>query len=122
MQRSFWIDSAMKKKLTNNLVSMAGNQTKDEVQSGVDLQEKIAKPSLYKVLLLNDDFTPMDFVVYVLKTFFHWGSLAARRGNKRRHTKPSSFFLKDRGSAIRGKQRTVSGNRPPFVNKKAKWI
>lgn len=28
-------------------------------------------PSLYKVILLNDDFTPMDFVVYVLKRFFN---------------------------------------------------
>ncbi len=28
------------------------------------------KPSLYKVLLLNDDFTPMDFVVHVLEKFF----------------------------------------------------
>lgn len=46
------------------------NQTKDDVQGGVDLQEKFAKPSLYKVILLNDDFTPMDFVIYVLKTFF----------------------------------------------------
>jgi len=26
---------------------------------------------LYKVVMLNDDFTPMDFVVYLLKTFFH---------------------------------------------------
>jgi ATP-dependent Clp protease adaptor protein ClpS len=28
------------------------------------------KPSLYKVLLLNDDYTPMEFVVYVLERFF----------------------------------------------------
>ena len=28
------------------------------------------KPSLYRVLLLNDDFTPMDFVVHVLERFF----------------------------------------------------
>jgi ATP-dependent Clp protease adaptor protein ClpS len=32
---------------------------------------KTQKPSLYKVLLLNDDFTPMEFVVYVLKMFFN---------------------------------------------------
>lgn len=32
---------------------------------------KTKKPSLYKVLLLNDDFTPMEFVVYVLERFFH---------------------------------------------------
>ncbi len=28
------------------------------------------KPSLYKVLMLNDDYTPMEFVVLVLKRFF----------------------------------------------------
>jgi ATP-dependent Clp protease adaptor protein ClpS len=28
------------------------------------------RPSLYKVLLLNDDFTPMEFVILVLKRFF----------------------------------------------------
>ncbi len=31
---------------------------------------KAKKPSLYKVLLLNDDYTPMEFVVYVLQTVF----------------------------------------------------
>lgn len=32
---------------------------------------KTQRPSLYKVLLLNDDYTPMDFVVYVLEHFFN---------------------------------------------------
>ena len=31
---------------------------------------KVAKPPLYKVLLLNDDYTPMEFVVIVLERFF----------------------------------------------------
>lgn len=31
---------------------------------------KVAPPPLFKVLLLNDDFTPMDFVVHVLQKFF----------------------------------------------------
>jgi ATP-dependent Clp protease adaptor protein ClpS len=29
-----------------------------------------AKPPLYKVMLLNDDYTPMEFVVHVLERFF----------------------------------------------------
>lgn len=31
---------------------------------------KLKRPPLYKVILLNDDFTPMDFVVLVLRNFF----------------------------------------------------
>jgi len=31
---------------------------------------KTKKPSLYRVLILNDDYTPMEFVVYVLERFF----------------------------------------------------
>lgn len=33
-------------------------------------QAQTKKPSMYRVLLLNDDFTPMDFVVHVLERFF----------------------------------------------------
>ncbi len=35
---------------------------------------KTKKPSLYKVLLLNDDYTPMEFVVYILERFFNKGT------------------------------------------------
>jgi ATP-dependent Clp protease adaptor protein ClpS len=34
------------------------------------VRPKTKKPALYRVLLLNDDFTPMDFVVHVLERFF----------------------------------------------------
>lgn len=38
--------------------------------SAVDTIDKVDTPKMYKVLLINDDFTPMDFVVLVLKRFF----------------------------------------------------
>ncbi len=34
------------------------------------VKPKVKKPSLYRVLLLNDDFTPMEFVIYVLEQHF----------------------------------------------------
>jgi len=40
---------------------------------------KTKKPSLYKVLLLNDDYTPMEFVVLVLERFFNKGREEATR-------------------------------------------
>jgi ATP-dependent Clp protease adaptor protein ClpS len=40
---------------------------------------KTKKPSLYKVLLLNDDYTPMEFVVHVLEKFFSLGREEATR-------------------------------------------
>ena len=36
----------------------------------VKSKPKTKKPSMYKVLLLNDDYTPMEFVVHVLERFF----------------------------------------------------
>lgn len=35
-----------------------------------EAEPKLKRPPLFKVLLMNDDFTPMDFVVAVLKNFF----------------------------------------------------
>ena len=37
----------------------------------VKTKPKTKRPSLYKVLLLNDDYTPMEFVVYILERFFN---------------------------------------------------
>ena len=34
---------------------------------------KLKRPPLYRVILLNDDYTPMEFVVYVLEQFFSMG-------------------------------------------------
>lgn len=40
---------------------------------------KTKKPSLYRVLLLNDDYTPMEFVVHVLERFFQKDRESATR-------------------------------------------
>ena len=35
-----------------------------------EAKPKLKKPPMYKVILLNDDYTPMEFVVHVLESFF----------------------------------------------------
>jgi ATP-dependent Clp protease adaptor protein ClpS len=45
----------------------------DEGEQGIALRTRTQtkKPSLYKVLILNDDYTPMEFVVFVIERFFN---------------------------------------------------
>ena len=42
-------------------------------QGTIVLEDKpeLKEPPLYQVVLLNDDFTPMDFVIYILQKVFH---------------------------------------------------
>jgi ATP-dependent Clp protease adaptor protein ClpS len=47
-----------------------GNDTGTGVGVATRTKPKTQKPSLYKVLLLNDDYTPMEFVVLCLQRFF----------------------------------------------------
>ena len=46
----------------------SGNES---VGIATKVKAKPKKPSMFKVLMLNDDYTPMEFVVMVLKRFFH---------------------------------------------------
>lgn len=41
-----------------------------EGEVGVQIVPKVNIPKMYKVIILNDDYTPMDFVVLVLRRFF----------------------------------------------------
>ena len=43
----------------------------------VKSKPKTKRPPLYKVLLLNDDYTPMEFVVHILERFFGMSSAQA---------------------------------------------
>lgn len=58
-----------------------GDDSNDENQTGIVTRTRpeTKKPSLYKVLLLNDDYTPMEFVVHVLERFFNKGREEATR-------------------------------------------
>ncbi|HTK85210.1 MAG TPA: ATP-dependent Clp protease adapter ClpS [Patescibacteria group bacterium] len=50
-----------------------GDGQEERRQTGILLKPrpKTKKPSMYRVLLLNDDYTPMEFVVHVLERFFN---------------------------------------------------
>lgn len=56
------------------------SQNNTQRDDGIALAEQkqvVKPPSMYKVLLLNDDYTPMDFVVMILQIHFHKDEEAA---------------------------------------------
>jgi ATP-dependent Clp protease adaptor protein ClpS len=58
-------------------MSKGANQTGDAVKERVQVREQ--EPTLYKVVLLNDDYTTMEFVVNVLETVFQKSPAEAYR-------------------------------------------
>lgn len=48
-----------------------GNDEDSRTGVVTKVKPRTKKPSLYKVLLLNDDYTPMEFVVHILEQFFN---------------------------------------------------
>lgn len=61
-----------------------------EGERGLVLDEaepKVKKPPLYQVILLNDDYTPMEFVVDVLEQIFRMDRTTATRVMLEVHTK-----------------------------------
>ncbi len=57
--------------------SSAGEDPKIDIAVRKSLEEQ--EPSLFKVLLHNDDFTPMDFVVEILQSIFHYEHNLAKK-------------------------------------------
>lgn len=56
-----------------NIVSQAGDDVPDDAGGDTDVdvaEPELKEPQMYKVVLLNDDYTPMAFVVQVLMQFF----------------------------------------------------
>jgi ATP-dependent Clp protease adaptor protein ClpS len=53
------------------IVSQDEEETYDDLGSVLEISKpELKRPPLYKVVLLNDDYTPMEFVIEVLKIFF----------------------------------------------------
>jgi len=49
-------------------------ERRDEIEEGgvaTELEKKVKRPNLYRVLLHNDDYTTQEFVVYILMSIFH---------------------------------------------------
>ena len=60
----------------------SGSPGQDQGDTGVALEEarpKLKKPPMYKVIMLNDDYTSMEFVVHVLEKFFSLNRPTATR-------------------------------------------
>ena len=59
--------------MNTTLAENSNNDKKNDFQRGVmlEIKPKTKKPSMYNVLLLNDDYTPMEFVIIVLSKIFN---------------------------------------------------
>ena len=56
------------------ILSMEDDHEEPDYDANVAVEEskpELKRPSMYKVVLLNDDYTPMEFVVEILETFFY---------------------------------------------------
>lgn len=71
-------------------IETMSDQEKTILDDGLLIQEsqpEVKKPPMYKVIVLNDDYTPMEFVVLVLETFFNMDREKATRVMLHVHTR-----------------------------------
>lgn len=52
------------------ICSSSQDESDSDTTTAVKSRPKLKRPSLYKVFLLNDDYTPMEFVILVLMRYF----------------------------------------------------
>lgn len=68
-----------KRRLIGEKLDLEGHKTALPEDISSDVQDEMleeyeiltAFPPMYEIVMLNDDFTPMDYVIFVLKRFFH---------------------------------------------------
>lgn len=75
--------------IAQRILAQAGDDWEREAGYGVATQKddsEVKPPPLYKVIILNDDYTPMEFVVEVLEQFFNMPNEMATRVMLQVHT------------------------------------
>ena len=76
----------------SKIKTMSNEHRIGRYDDGLALEEtkpKLKRPPMYKVILLNDDYTPMEFVVHVLEKFFGMNREGATHIMLNVHTKGS---------------------------------
>lgn len=63
------------RKSSNDTFNDSNIETIDRTSDQIQTRE----PSMYKVIILNDDYTPMDFVIFVLKGIFNHDDRSAEK-------------------------------------------
>lgn len=61
--------------MERTIIRMSDSET--DQQTGVVVKDETRLPRMYGVILINDDFTPMEFVISVLKKYFNKDGTAA---------------------------------------------
>jgi len=59
--------------MPENQLTLSNGTEHDEGEGGLAVatsKPELKRPSMYRVLMLNDDYTPMDFVIEILRKFF----------------------------------------------------
>ena len=84
--------SQIKRKELDGIYAMSDKRTDNERSDGFDLaveeaRPKLKEPPLYRVVLINDDFTPMEFVVDILESIFGMERTRATQVMLEVHTK-----------------------------------